>query len=73
MNRENFNPDWPHGHETVSGHPATIIKRDLRGEYPLVVVVDNGDEEEVETYSEDGTYLFGSPDSGMNLRNKVPG
>lgn len=32
----------------------------------------DSDQDDVETYTAEGRYLFGSPDSGMNLRNKNP-
>ncbi len=70
MKRE-FDIDWPHGHETMSGRSATIIKRDMRGLYPLAVVLEDDNEDTLETYFADGSYLFGAPDSLLNLRNRA--
>lgn len=65
-----FDPDCRYGHETMRGTPAKIIYRDLRGTQPLVVILTEETEDTVETYSPDGCFLFGSPDSMLNLRNR---
>lgn len=65
-----FDINWPHGHETMSGTPARIIARDLRGDYPLVVVLEEEYGDDVQTYLNNGQYAFGEPASSLNLRNR---
>ena len=58
--REDFDPDWPHGHVTRDGRKARIVCKDrVSRDEPLVVLVDENSCESVYSYYRSGTFLFG--------------
>ena len=72
MTDRQFDPHWPHGHETMDGKPARIICRDMiNGKYPLLVLVleNDGNELSIEL-TENGDYWEDDEVSPYDLRNR---
>lgn len=61
--RPDFDPDWPHGHQTRDGRKARILTKDLlSSDYPLAVAITsslNTGYEKLERYTLDGRYSYG--------------
>ena len=77
MTDRQFDPHWPHGHETMDGKPARIVCHDAvdadRAEsaFPLVVLVtSNNSGEHALRYMSDGCYWGEGDDNAWDLRNR---